>query len=137
MAIEEWRQVGGREGEYEISSLGRVRSLPRMRAGKGGAPTRVAFRILLTTCRNGYRGVHLGKGKSALVHRLVAAAFLQNQHGLPEVNHKDGNKAHNAVGNLEWVTHRDNAAHASLTGLLATGDSHGRRTKPEAFRGRS
>lgn len=46
--------------------------------------------------------------KSVYVHRLVAQAWLPNPDNLPEVNHKDSNKANNAVDNLEWCTHADN-----------------------------
>lgn len=122
---EEWRAAPGFEGAYEVSSTGRVRSLARFRRGRGGRPTRVTARLLKPTLANGYPSLTLG-GRCVRVHRLVAGAFLPNPDLCPEVNHKDGNKANNAVENLEWVTHRGNGAHASLTGLLAVGERHGR-----------
>ena len=58
-----------------------------------------------------------GKRKTLLIHRLVAKAFIPNPDNLPEVNHKDGNKANNQSFNLEWCTRRQNAKHAVDSGL--------------------
>jgi hypothetical protein len=65
----------------------------------------------------GYLRVSLGYGFSKRVHRLVAEAFVPNPNNLPEVNHKDGNKANNNAMNLEWCTRKDNMAHAFASGL--------------------
>lgn len=59
-----------------------------------------------------------GKQKHAYIHRLVAAAFVPNPNGYPQVNHKDGNTRNNAASNLEWVTARMNIRHAYDTGLI-------------------
>lgn len=114
---EKWKDIKGYEGLYQVSDLGRVRSLDRedrlgrFKLGKIKAP-----------CDNGrgYLCVNLkkdSKQKNKSVHRLVAEAFLPNPDNLPEINHKDGNKANNQVSNLEWCTRSENAKHAFKTGL--------------------
>ena len=65
----------------------------------------------------GYASVRL-PDKNHLIHRLVAEAFIPNPENKPQVNHKDGNKRNNNVANLEWVTVKENAAHAWVTGLM-------------------
>ena len=109
---EEWCDIEGYEGLYQISSLGRVKSLARH--GRGDH--------ILSQCINpyGYPTVSLlkeGKLSTRPVHRLVAIAFIPNQMGKPEVNHIDGNKTNAKVGNLEWITKSENAAHACKLGL--------------------
>lgn len=108
---EEWRDIEGYEGFYQVSNLGRVRSLTRpihnyMKPGK-----------VLAQHDNGHSYVSVGLhkpgmvNKHAYVHRLVAKAFIPNPDNLPEVNHKDFNKKNNTVENLEWVTSSDNKYH--------------------------
>ena len=69
----------------------------------------------------GYRQCYLvgedGKKHSKRIHRLLAIAFIDNPNNLPQVNHKDGNKTHNWVENLEWSSSSDNDYHAYATGL--------------------
>lgn len=96
---EEWKAVVGYEGLYEISSFGRVRSVPRK--GTNGGIIRPSF------SNSGYLQTHLfknGKEKTFQVHRLVATHFIENVNNLPEVNHKDENKTNNCVWNLEFCT---------------------------------
>jgi hypothetical protein len=72
------------------------------------------------SCKAGYLRVELwsdGVGKKYLVHRLLAKAFVPNPLGKPQVNHIDGNKANNALVNLEWVTQSENQFHAYQAGL--------------------
>ena len=95
--MEEWKDVPGFEGLYQVSSLGAVRSLNYMQR-KG------VIRTLQPGVNNiGYRQVRL-KSRLYCVHRLVAAAFLCNPNNLPEVDHLDRNKANNTVANLQYKT---------------------------------
>ena len=104
-----WKAVPGYEGLYEISSLGRIRSVSHPRSGKKWSH-RKEGRVLLPSYNkaNGYLSVCLckdGEHHHAYLHRLVAAAFLPNPSNLPFVNHKDENKRNNDAGNLEWCSH--------------------------------
>lgn len=79
-------------------------------------------RTLNTVLQNGYVRVQLsinGVRKNYPVHRLVAMAFVENRECKPYVNHKDGNKENNCANNLEWVTAKENDAHARKTDLKA------------------
>jgi hypothetical protein len=107
--MEIWKTIEGTYGLLEISSNGRFRS--NMRDG----------RILKQQIDNkGYMRVRVTirrERRQYKTHRAVASAFLPNPHGLPQVNHIDGNKANNCVSNLEWASNEDNAHHAIRTGL--------------------
>lgn len=109
--IEEWRDVIGFEGAYQVSNLGRVKSLDRaIDYINNGTSTilHIKGRLLkLNPDRDGYPRVSLKFGKKiklAGVHRLVAQAFLPNPDNLPCVNHKDYQRDNNCVDNLEWCT---------------------------------
>ena len=98
MQEEIWRPVVGYEGLYEVSNLGRIRSIKRKKyhilRPAGGRTT--YHKVSL------YKG---GKGKTHYVHRLTAIAFIPNPHLLPCINHKDERKYNNRAENLEWCTH--------------------------------
>lgn len=120
--LEEWRTVVDYEGIYEVSNHGQVRRVGKAaRHGKGrGGGARVGHVRKPQEIRGGYLSVQLwrdGRQAGHLIHRLVATAFLGPIPADQEVNHRDGNKRNNAVGNLEYLTHADNSKHAYRTGL--------------------
>lgn len=128
---EVWKPVQGYEGIYEVSNLGRVRSLDRFTRNRWGTLRPVAGAMKVPQVkREGYCYLNLyseRKARPMYVHRLVALAFLPNPDDLPQVNHKDGDKANNAVTNLEWCSKSDNCQHAIDEGLYeqARGESSG------------
>ncbi len=108
---EEWRDIQGYEGFYQVSNLGRVKSVARslVEFHKGTQYTRSYPARILSQGNDGqgYKLCWLSKGgvgKSIRTHRLVALAFLPNPLGLRHINHKDENKSNNNVDNLEWCT---------------------------------
>ena len=118
--FEEWRDVKGYEGMYQISNLGRFRSCSRMVKNKHSYRP-VKEKVLKPFKWGSYMYVHLRSGEKLIsrsVHRLVAEAFILNTHNKPEVNHIDGNKMNNCASNLEWCTSSENELHAARTGLI-------------------
>ena len=106
-----WKDVVGYEGLYQVSNLGRVKSLPRHLV-VGWADYISKEKILKQSeHRQGYKYVWLHKNKEKKIfkiHRLVAEAFIPNPHNFQCINHKDENKANNFVDNLEWCNHSYN-----------------------------
>ena len=112
MIQEVWKDIKGYEGLYQISNLGRVKTLNRICKIHRKA-TREIKEIILTTkfLPKGYCFIALYKNNKETkfyIHRLVATAFIPNIDNKPQVNHKDGNKNNNVVSNLEWVTPSEN-----------------------------
>lgn len=110
--VEEWRPVVGYEGLYEVSNLGRIKSLKRV-CFTGKYYREINEKIMINHFgTNGYLSIVLsknGKKSPKMIHRLVAEHFLENPYNLPEVNHIDENKSNNCVWNLEWCTREYNA----------------------------
>jgi len=125
-ATEEWRAIAGREGEYEVSSLGRVRSLDRVladgrrRKGQILAP-RFGATGYVTTC--------LGAGNYRLVHRLVVEAFIGPIPEGQDVRHLDGSRTNNVPENLCYGTRLENMADQRRHG------THGNTVKTHCPRG--
>lgn len=124
LIVEEWRDIQGYEGYYQVSNFGRIKSLPR---GNKTPRWRSQCAIRKQSIKNRYCHINLskdGKIQWRAVHRLVALAFLPNPNNLPQVNHKDENPSNNHVSNLEWCdaiynmnygTVRDRMSHTKIT----------------------
>jgi hypothetical protein len=109
---ETWKDIKGFEGKYQVSNLGRVKSLNYNNTNEE--------RVLkLSNDKDGYEIVCLCDKKKVVkkVHRLVAEAFLPNTDNLNIINHLNGIKTDNKIGNHEWCTSRENNRHAIETGL--------------------
>jgi len=108
---EQWKPIVGFAG-YFVSNFARIKT---------------EYGHLLTPTLGGelrnYLRVGIA-GKSRILHRLVAIAFVPNPDNLPEVNHKDLNKLNNRADNLEWCTRIDNMRHASAGGRIVHGSKH-------------
>ena len=112
--IEIWKPIDGFDG-YEVSSFGKVRSYRKRgsRSAMYNEPRLIKSRPFKTHCKE-YSKVNLmvgGAAKSALVHRLVAKAFIENTEDKPQVHHVDNDGLNNKVDNLDWVTNSENQLH--------------------------
>lgn len=139
---EQWQPIPGFEDLYEVSDLGRVKSVARRRAAKSGSTCAVAERILRqSTIPKGYKVVGLrkdGKTHPMRVHRLVALAFLgppptlcafshplvSPRHEQAMVCHNDGNPANNRLENLRYGTAAENCADRVKHGTALQGSRH-------------
>lgn len=143
ICIEEiWKDIEGYEGYYQVSNMGRVKSLSRPIYT---IETHKMYRIskekikCFKIDKDGYRTVTLsidGNDKTFKVHRLVAQAFIPNPNNLPEVNHIDLDRSNNFVNNLEWCIHSDNIKHSQDAGKYIignTGTNNGRSKTVNVF----
>ena len=112
---EKWKDVIGFEGKYQVSNLGRVKSLSK-KLGEKRKEIIMLSNVSVTRKRS-YPKVNLGRNNCRTVHRLVASAFIPNPENKQTVNHIDGNKLNNKLSNLEWSTFRENNQHAKKLGL--------------------
>lgn len=128
---EKWRDVVGYEGLYQVSNLGRIKSLYHFPANKIGNDDKSKSRILrqgkathgrtndcyvVVLCKNKIK-------KTSNVHRLVAIAFIPNPLNKPHINHIDGNPLNNICTNLEWCTPKENTQDALRRGTFKEGEN--------------
>lgn len=106
--VEEWRDIEGYEGLYQVSDWGRVKGLERFSSNNIFIKEHIKSKC---SDKDGYELVNLkknGKHSAKKVHRLVAIAFIPNLENKPIVDHIDGNRQNNKVENLRWFTSKEN-----------------------------
>ena len=126
-----WKDIEGFEGLYQVSNLGRVRSLDRIAKRQRNGQSYdipVNGKILgQRPIKKGYLRVALSKGYKQMsylqVHRLVAVAFIPNPDNLPQVNHIDEDKTNNRVDNLEWCNNKYNSDHGTRNERISKANS--------------
>ena len=111
-----WKDIEGYEGLYQVSNMGRVKSLRRNIILKNRIKRKGYVRVMLRTNNI---------PKEYFVHRLVATAFISNPDNLPQVNHKDENKTNNCVNNLEWCDGKYNINYG--TGIIKSARSRSKK----------
>jgi hypothetical protein len=119
---EVWRDIPGWDG-YQVSNMGRVRSIDRLRRCSADGRTRMFPGTTLKPRTNGYyQCVRLRRGKfdyrMISIHRLVAQCFLSPDPSRPNVNHIDCDRLNNRADNLEWCTQAENLAHSTRLGRM-------------------
>jgi hypothetical protein len=128
IAVERWLPIPGSDGLYSVSNLGRVRSEPVQTSRLGRQRGRL---LCCNPDSKGYLQFRMslsgGRRQNMKVHRAVALAFLGPRPAGAQINHKSGNKRHNAVENLEYVTCRQNIRHGWRRGLYTGEHARGER----------
>lgn len=121
--IEEWLDIPGYEGLYQVSNLGRVKSLERyVKHPQGTKSLKKGKSLKQCVVSGGYLAVDLCKNgiiRMYTIHRLVAEAFLPNPDNLPQVNHINECKWDNTVWNLEWCDAKYNINYGTLKQRLS------------------
>lgn len=119
--IEIWKDILGYEGRYQVSNLGRIKSLGRK--ASGALPIDTIRKISLPVQKFRYCSLSMSKDgivKNHQLHTVVALHFCEKLTGKTEVNRKDGVKTNNKASNLEWVTSSENTLHGLSLGIMNT-----------------
>jgi len=130
--MEIWKNIPGYKGYYQASNFGRIRSLKRYCFTINGTckipfKRKAGGRVLKQNPSRGYMRITLskkGNTKGYTTHRLIAITFIKNPKNKPEINHKNGIKTDNEVGNLEWVTSSENQMHSVRVLKKQIGENH-------------
>lgn len=123
-----WKEIEGYNGYYQISTYGRVKSIPRkVKFGKNYRYTKAKI-LKPRKHTGGYLAVCLDH-KNQYIHRLVANAFIDNPNKFPQINHKDENKENNFAENLEWCDAKYNCNYGDHTEKLITSRNKNYKTK--------
>jgi len=136
-----WKPIKDYEGLYEVSSFGRVMSVPRLIKRPNNYDMFLKGKLkvnnIQATRKGNYRRMRVTLNKDSInkthkVHRLVAKAFIPNPDNKPQVNHKDFNPLNNTVDNLEWMTNTENyqySLNAGRGGKMNAGINNGMHKK--------
>ena len=124
MKNEIWKPIPGYEGLYEVSNLGRVKSLGKnlYNINENTYSFHAYSHIMKPSTNKGYLQVNLSKNgvlKCIKVHRLVAMAYIPNPNNYPQVNHKNEIRNDNRVENLEWCNNKYNSNYGSRNAKLS------------------
>lgn len=122
---EAWRPVMGYEGIYEVSSLGRVKSLDRIDARGRHWKGRIMANQKATSGHQTIRLCQNSQYENYKIHHLVLNAFVGPRPKGRECCHNDGNPANNRLENLRWDTRRANTMDRELHGVAVRGSRHG------------
>lgn len=112
-----WKDIADYEGRYQVSNLGRVKSLARIKYPHYLSKEKI---LSVRPKKHGYTKVYLFIENNMVdfyVHRLVAMAFIEPVDGKPHINHINGIRNDNRVENLEWCTRSENSKHSYIIGI--------------------
>ena len=139
MKLEVWKDIENYPN-YQVSNFGRVKSKERISSCCYNSTRKIKEKILKQNLeKNGYKTVCLfDNGKhTKRVHKLVAQSFIKNENNYPCINHIDGNKQNNNVGNLEWCSYSHNINEAYKLGLAKPSDNQKRKVREYCLKNKS